>query len=278
MTSPPPDRGSSPEQAPFEGDPDADTGPLQVVRTEGYETAVAPTSFPGQVSAGDWPQNHQPPPMPVGESYASRFTAPLTVDPRAPKVKSIGIQPATVLAVVGVVILVAALVFLLIHLFDGPDADTNATGAPDTATSAKPADQDKLQRLLPQGYANGACTPADLAKGALAKVSCSANSDTGGPPSATYTLVGDSSALRTTFDGIVSAARQVNCPGNIQSPGPWRRNATPQAVAGTVFCGFRQDVPTVAWTNDADLLVSSVDGAQAGPSLDQLYTWWSSHS
>src|ERR1700712_2386459 len=176
MTSPLPDRGSSPEGARFEGDPDADTGPLNVVRPEGYETAVAPTSFPGQVSAGDWPQHQQPAPMPVGESYASRFTAPLTVDPRAPKVKGLGVQPATVLAIVGSVILVAALVFLLIHLFDGPDGDTNARSAPDTAASAKPADQDKLHHLLPQGYPSGACTAADLPTGAQAKLSCSAHS------------------------------------------------------------------------------------------------------
>jgi hypothetical protein len=85
------------------------------------------------------------------------------------------------------------------------------------------------------------------------------------------------SALRATFDGIVASARQVNCPGNIQSPGPWRRNAAPQLVAGTVFCGFRGNMPIVAWTDDADLLVSSVDGAEAGPNLDLLYTWWRGH-
>jgi serine/threonine kinase PknH len=278
VSSPPSDHGSSPDEARFEGDPDADTGPLQVVWTKG---------------AGAWSQDyHAPPPepapefgnatavapIPVQESYASRFTTPLTVDPRASKVKSGGGRPVAVLAVVGGLVLVAALGFLLFHLFSGSDGDTKASGGQDTPATAKPEDQQKLVRLLPVGYPAGACTQADLPKGALAKVSCSANADSGGPPSASYTLFPDTSALRSTFDGVVASARQVNCPGNIQSPGPWRRNAAPQVVAGTVFCGFRQDVPTVAWTNDAALVVSSVDGTSTGPSLDQLYAWWSSHS
>jgi len=264
MSSPPPDRGTKPDTALFEGDPDADTGPVFVVRPNGEETAE--THAPNSTMVA---------PIPAEESYASRFTAPLTVDPRATKVKSLGIQPAKVLAIVGALVLVAALVFLLFHVFD--DVSSDADGESITAATAQPADQDKLQGILPQGYVAGSCTPAELSKGALAKVSCTANADAGGPPNANYTLVADTSALRATFDGIVASARQVNCPGNIQSPGPWRRNAAPQLVAGTVFCGFRGDVPIVAWTDDADLLVSSVDGAEAGPNLDLLYTWWRGH-
>jgi serine/threonine-protein kinase len=180
-----------------------------------------------------------------------------------------------------VVVLIAALVFVLLRLFDKPDssdAQDASSAGPTTSATAQSADQQKLLHVLPPGYAASACAPLAPPPGTLAKVSCRANSDAGGPPAASYTLVADTSALRATFDDIVAAARVVNCPGNIQSPGPWRRNATPQQISGTLFCGFRQDTPTVAWTDDADLMVGSVDGAASGPNLDQLYVWWSSHS
>jgi serine/threonine-protein kinase len=128
------------------------------------------------------------------------------------------------------------------------------------------------------GYPSSACTPADVPGTALARVDCSGNVDAGGPPSATYTLLGDKGALSAAFDAEVRDTRVVNCPGNIQSPGPWRRNATPQRINGTLVCGFSGDVPTLAWTDEDDLLLSSVDGATGGPNLDQLYVWWSSHS
>ena len=150
-------------------------------------------------------------PVPADESYASRFTAPLTVDPRATKVKSLGIQPARVLAIVGALVLVAALVFLVFHLFD--DGSSDADGQSATPATAQQADQDKLQSILPEGYVAGSCTPAELSKGALAKVSCTANADPGGPPTADYTLVADTSALRATFDGIVRVGSSGQLPG-----------------------------------------------------------------
>lgn len=45
-----------------------------------------------------------------------------------------------------------------------------------------------------------------------------------------------------------------------------------------VVCGFSGTLPTLPWTADDDLLLCSVDGAESGPDLDQLYVWWSSHS
>jgi hypothetical protein len=391
MSWPPPDHGSTPETARFQGDPDADTGPLHVVWPNSEETSAVPTSMAPQVRADDWSQEYHSPPdddqalktdddqalktrfwhadapgpsnstmlaetppppppdqsgppdwtmladatpppppdqsgppdwtvladatppppdqtgppdwtmladatpppppdqsgppdyarppnstmvaaLPPQDSIAGRFT-PMTVDPRATNVKSTGIKPSKVLAIVGVFVLVAALAFVLFRVFE-PGSDDNAGGATITAT---PADQEKLKGLVPRGYAAGSCTPTDTPRGTLAKMSCTANTDVGGPPSATYTLVADKAALTKTFDGLVSSARQMTCPGNIQSPGPWRRIAT-QVVAGTVFCGFRDDIPTVVWTDETDLLIASVDGAQAGPNLDQLYTWWASHS
>ncbi len=133
-------------------------------------------------------------------------------------------------------------------------------------------------KLLPAGYAADACQPMETPKDAQAKVRCAANADPGGPPSATYTLARDDATLQNAFNAVVSSSSIVVCPGNIQSPGPWRRNATPQLVSGTLFCGMRGELPTLAWTDDAKLLLSSVVGAPDTPNLAQLYTWWSAHS
>ena len=112
----------------------------------------------------------------------------------------------------------------------------------------------------------------------MAKVGCTQNTDAGGPPASTFTSFEDVAALQTAFGAVVADMRVVNCPGNIQSPGAWRRNATPQLVSGTLVCGYRGGVPTLAWTDNGKLMLASVDGAEKGPNLDQLYVWWSSHS
>jgi hypothetical protein len=70
-------------------------------------------------------------------------------------------------------------------------------------------------------------------------MSCDANTDAGGPTSGTYTLTEDAAALRSAFDEVMSRSTTVVCPGNIQSPGAWRRNANPTAAAGTLYCGHR---------------------------------------
>jgi hypothetical protein len=70
----------------------------------------------------------------------------------------------------------------------------------------------------------------------------------------------------------------VTCPGNIQSPGPWRRQATPQQISGTLVCSYRDGLASITWTTEAELLVSAVRADQRGPTLDQLYRWWSTHS
>jgi serine/threonine kinase PknH len=156
-----------------------------------------------------------------------------------------------------------------------------APSAAPTPTTAPPSEADAraaLRRLLPPGYSDAACEAVATPKGAVAKFGCERNADPGGPPLATYTLLPDAAAMTRAFDDVVKASTVVTCPGNIQSPGPWRRNATPDQVAGTLFCGYQRDLPTVAWTNDAERIVSAVRGDASGPDLDQLYRWWSSHS
>ena len=67
-------------------------------------------------------------------------------------------------------------------------------------------------------------------------------------------------------------------PGKHHSPGPWRPNATPQQVSGTLVCSYRDGLAAITWTTEANLPLSDVHADRAGPALNQLYQWWSAHS
>ncbi|MET0992908.1 MAG: serine/threonine-protein kinase [Mycobacterium sp.] len=215
-----------------------------------------------------------------GGAEPGHFGTPASVSPLSARRIT---KPAVFLGAAGlaVVALVGGLAFWLLRPSPAtPDSAINTT-TPSTAPASTPADpeaQARLNRLLPPGYPPGTCTPIAAPEGVLAKVSCDQNADPGGPPSATYTLVRDKETLRIAFDEVVQTSTVVNCPGGIQSPGPWRHNATPNMISGTLVCGVQQSQPTVAWTDDAKLLVSAVQSGPQGPALDQLYAWWSSHS
>ena len=76
----------------------------------------------------------------------------------------------------------------------------------------------------------------------------------------------DKAALQTAFDGVTRGMAVVNCPGNIQSPGPWRRNATPQHVSGTLVCGFRDGTdPRSRGPTTIVLLLADVRRMPNGP-------------
>jgi hypothetical protein len=112
----------------------------------------------------------------------------------------------------------------------------------------------------------------------FAKVVCGPNSDRGGPPAATYALAREKASMAGIFDEMLHGSTIVTCPGNIQSPGPWRRNAKPQQVSGTLVCSYRDGLAAVTWTTEADLLVNDVRADRRGPTLNELYEWWSAHS
>jgi serine/threonine protein kinase len=160
---------------------------------------------------------------------------------------------------------------------DNSSGDTTS-GTQTQAPSRSPDAEARLRRLLPPGYAPDSCNPVAPTSGALAAIECSANGDPGGPPTANYLLMANTESLRSTFEGIVKDTSVLNCPGNIQSPGAWHRNATPQIPSGTVLCGTQQGMSIVAWTTDAQALVSVARSAPGGPTLDQLYAWWTMHS
>jgi serine/threonine kinase PknH len=193
------------------------------------------------------------------------------------RVALIGVGTLAVLAAVG------SLIFWLTDRSPSNPESANATTTHSATTTTEPPRRNveaetRLMRMLPPGYPPGACRPVDPAPGSVATFSCDSNSDPGGPTSATYLLARDKAALDAAFTAAVRPDSVVTCPGNIQSPGSWRRNATPQQISGTLVCGVQGDVPTVAWTDEERMSVSIVRSNPPGPSLDQLYQWWSSHS
>lgn len=185
-------------------------------------------------------------------------------------------------AVISAVAAVLAILFVGVVVWSvgsrGDDQASNGDGTTTATPARDSAAEARLMAMLPKGYPADSCTPVDPPKGAVAQVECGGNTDAGGPPKAAYTLAADPTALKSMFDRVVSSTTMVNCPGNLQSPGPWRRNATPQQVSGTLFCGLQQGHATVAWTDDAKLLLAAVSSDPPDPNLDQLYAWWSMHS
>ncbi|MCT7657822.1 hypothetical protein [Mycobacterium deserti] len=270
-SAPPPDRPetSVSEDDVYGLDPDeADTGPLPV-------QTPASTAAPGWGAgpADDWG------PDPGPNTWAGRFDTPLTVSPR-PKQRQR--DPKVLYYVAGAIValaVVAGVAFLFLRSSDDREA---LSAGPETSTPQGPptpnADEQRLLRMLPLGYSPDACEPADVSNDAVAQVDCDANTDTGGPESATFALAPDKAALDAALNDVMQGAQRVNCPGNIQSPGPWRRNATPQKVAGTLFCGLQEGRPTVAWTDDARLVVTVARAGPSGPTFPELYAWWASHS
>ncbi|OBI46385.1 hypothetical protein A5707_21390 [Mycobacterium kyorinense] len=238
--------------------------------------------------AGDGPRN-APTFTPHGSGgWPGHFgAAPPGVSPRRPMPRKRKPRPRRgVIAAVVVVAIGGLLLWWLLPSGATPPPPPTAepTSSPPTPStppvSTPPAAETQAQlfSLLPPGYAPGSCNPIPPPKGAFAKVSCGPNADPDGPPSATYALFPNRAAVRAAFDRIVRTSATVDCPGRIQSPGPWHRNATPDQPSGMLLCGTHQGFPSVVWTNDDALLVSVVQTEPQGPTLDQLYSWWTSHS
>ena len=180
-------------------------------------------------------------------------------------------------------LLVGGVIWLTSRDSDAPApaaAPTTSSTTPTSTVAATrdPAAEATLRGLLPAGYGPDACVPADPADGARATVMCSPNRDPGGPTTARYSLFPSQDTLLREFNKRVAESATVICPGNIMSPGAWRHNATPQQVAGTVFCAVNGAEQLVAWTTDDKLLLSVVSSTDYAPTLEQLFAWWGNHS
>lgn len=161
---------------------------------------------------------------------------------------------------------------------------SSATLTPAPSTSTTPnlvpaaAAEAELQALLPGGFPTGACTPeAAVPPGVLGALTCGPNTDPGGPIRTRYTVTVDPATLESQFQDVLAETRQKDCPGRIQSPGPWRKNASPGQQAGTLYCGIREDGTAVlAWTDTARSLLAVLE-APAGEDV-ATYTWRTNHS
>jgi hypothetical protein len=230
---------------------DADTGPLAVPATPSADERW-------HAGQGAW---------------AEKFDAPLIVNPRP--VRRHERKPIVFLSALSllVIVVVGGLIFWLLR--PSPDSDAES---PSPAPTTPNPNADRLLHMVPAGYPSNGCKSVAAPKNALAQVNCEQNSDAGGPRSASYSLVADKADLDAALNDIVRSSTTVNCPGNIQSPGPWRRNATPDKISGVLFCGVQDGQATVAWTDEARLVVNKVQSGPQGPTFDELYAWWSSHS
>lgn len=132
-------------------------------------------------------------------------------------------------AIAAALLLLALLVWEMLPADDPAPSPTAAGSTTISSVPATPPPPQRLPtRLLPAGYPVGACTPAPPTDAVAASaMTCAANRDRGGPLSATYTLADDAQSLQDALTRVVSTSNTVLCPGNIQSPGPWRRVADP---------------------------------------------------
>jgi hypothetical protein len=45
-----------------------------------------------------------------------------------------------------------------------------------------------------------------------------------------------------------------------------------------LLCGFRQNLPRIVWTAEADLLLSDVQADERAATFEPLFAWWGTHS
>jgi serine/threonine protein kinase len=234
-------------------------------------------------SVGSWGPPGSPPPQHPGPPY---------YPPPAPTPKR---NPWPIVAGVAI-LLVAILAAVSIWAGTRPGKKTDQPAAAETTTtsrsttttettSPRPSGANaRLLSLLPKGYAPGMCRPEDVDPtaiwhNAVAIAKCGAPSDPGGPPSALYALFPDLDTLTDAFNATTpSEKRQSTCPQNKASPGNWWDNDNPNVVLGQIECLYNGADPEFEWSNTSELLIGAVTGAQQGPTLDDLYAWWSKYT
>ena len=224
------------------------------------------------------PISADPPPF---TDFSSSF-APAPKQPRIRKPSGRTIaspNPATrhVLAGAASAALVAVVVVAAVLLWPEP-ADSSGDAPSQAPSTAGSAEDSRLRGLIPAGFTGADCRPEPRPPGTAAHLACGPNADPGGPASSSFLLAERDTDLQPLLTSALDGAQVVTCPGRIQSPGPWRRNATPTQVAGTLICATLGSRATVAWTTDATDLVSVTRAGDNGPTLPQLYTWWATHS
>jgi hypothetical protein len=198
----------------------------------------------------------------------------IDVVPRPRPVKQSGHRRRWLVAAAGVVAAVAAAAVAFWP--DGSTTDQPALlddqASPTVAARLDP----RLASLIPTGYPPGACTPVPTDNHSAAE--CGPNIAAPNT-SSRFTLHRDAHALAAALDEFISGTTVLVCPGNYQSPGPWRRNTALDVPVGTLVCGTSpQGHPRIGWTIDSERMLASIESKEGGPTLPQLYDWWSKHS
>lgn len=189
-------------------------------------------------------------------------------------------RPEARRAMIGAGVVTAVLLAAVLSWLAFTDHDDTAPISAPSSTTSAPAPHPR-NIVLPRGYPPGACTRQDDAAdpGTDVVMTCGPNLDPGGPVSGTYSLARDAPSLQAALSRVIASATTVICPGNIQSPGPWRRLADPAVPKGTLFCGIGSDGrPLIAWTFDPDRFLAVVQTSPGPDGLNTLYAWWASHS
>ncbi len=205
-------------------------------------------------------------------------------------------NPWPVLAGV-IVLVIAVLSGLSIWLLTRSDDDSSQASGDDTTTTSRtpaattstttsvPFDANaRLLSLLPKGYGPGVCTTEDIDStavwhNALAIAQCGAPSEPGGPLNGLYALFPDAATLRDAFVKTTDTEKvQSVCPEGKASPGDWWDNDNPGVVLGQIECLLNGSAPEFEWTNTRQLVIGSIMGSAQGPTLEDLYTWWSKYS
>lgn len=174
---------------------------------------------------------------------------------------------------------VVAVIALVGWMTRSSDDQPDSPGSGMDQSAGRSAAVEQLTKVMPTGYPAGRCEVVAVQSGAVTEMDCGRNSEVGGPVAATYTLYEDRGALRAAFQALVEKSRAVTCPGRIQSPGAWHRASTPPGKSdGMLLCGFRQSLPRIVWTAEADLLLSDVQADERADTFQPLFAWWGMHS
>ncbi len=247
------------------------------------ERVILPKGLTALTAQVETPAPPAEPPAPPAEPVAAPQPAPEPRPSRPPSPLRARLRNPWVLigALALVVLLVLAAQGIRLSLRPNPAAAPKTTTVAPTSSSSTPptgsADaMARLLSLLPLGYAPGACRPFLPPKDALARVICDKNIDPGGPNRAVFTVFGETETLRQFFDGLLRTDIMVNCPGEAKSPTDWHHADSPQ-IGGRAFCAVQDSSPSLAWTNEAQLMIALVQGDPQGPSLEELDAWWKKH-
>lgn len=268
----------NPDTAPIPLPPSSPFAPFPWAATPSTPHAQRPWAAeegPDHTSHGRTPQQRLDLPAHHGP-FAHGRRAGVAASPFVPHAPR-GRRWRRMLAVAAAVLVAAATAVLVVSQWDS-DGETTAS-TPTEQHERDGAAEANLRALLPPGYPPGACTAVDPTNDATATVQCTANNSPGAPQSATFSLLSSPAALRAAFSDTATGNSVVVCPGNIQSPGPWRRNSAPQQPAGDLMCALdATGNPLMAWSSTRDLLLAEIHGEQPTVPLTALYAWWTTHS